>query len=265
MIKKIFFLFISISSFGQIVKPEGGITLIDSVAKEAPTKFDTMSYAEEYKRDNWNFFWGVRGGVGRGKFTINEATIDQLSATGLPVLDNSGKIVKNQFVNNETFGTGYCGGVFFRFVRGSFYLQPEINYTVKAGKFDLLKTDGSLYKRVNGQVSSVDVPLLLGVRSRNSRVFFGPTFNFAYKMNNAMKDALSEFVAVEKLNHKFFNRPIMNFNVGVGFEFGSFFFDVRYEKAIKSYSIQNLGPSSSPKVFNLFADGFHLGIGYIHK
>ena len=73
------------------------------------------------------------------KFTINEAIIDQLSATGLPVLDNSGKIVKNQFVNNETFGTGYSGGVFFRFVRGSFYLQPEINYTVKAGKFDLLR------------------------------------------------------------------------------------------------------------------------------
>ena len=58
-------------------------------------------------------FGVFEGGVGRGKFTINEATIDQLSATGLPVLDNSGKIVKNQFVNNETFGTGYSGGVFF--------------------------------------------------------------------------------------------------------------------------------------------------------
>jgi hypothetical protein len=80
-----------------------------------------------------------------------------------------------------------------------------------------------------------------------------------------MRNTLSEFISNEKLNHQFFNRPIMNFNVGLGFEFGLFFFDVRYEKSIKSYSLQNIGPSNSPKLFNLKADGFHLSIGYIRK
>lgn len=257
-------LMFSVCVKAQIIKPDTSNMPIDTSLKMKPVVFDTMSYSEEYKRDTWRFSWGVRGGVSRGKYKINENTIDQVSASGLPVLEN-GKIVKNQFVNNDLYATGFNAGVFARFVRGSFYLQPELMYSSKAGKFDLLKTDGSLYKRVNGSISSVDVPVLIGIRSNKSRVFFGPTLNFAYKMNSEMKSALSEFVAKEKLNGKFFNRPIMNFTVGIGYEFGAFFFDVRYEKGIKSYSLQNIGPSNSPKLFNLMADAFHVSIGLIRK
>lgn len=261
----VFFVLVGTFSQAQITKPDTANMPIDTSLKAKPIVFDTMSYSEEYRRDKWRFSWGARMGGSRGKYTINENTIDQVGPSGLPVLDQNGKIVKNQFVNNKLFGTGYSGGIFARFVRGSFFIQPELMYSSKAGKFDLLKTDGSLYKRVNGSFSSLDMPLLIGIRSNKSRVFFGPTVNFAYKLNNEMKDALSEFIAKEKLNNQFFNRPIMNFNVGLGFEFGLFFFDVRYEKSIKSYSLQNIGPSNSPKLFNLKADGFHVSIGFIHK
>ncbi|HLO46077.1 MAG TPA: porin family protein [Leadbetterella sp.] len=261
----VFLMFLGVSLKAQVAKPDTANMPIDTSLRVKPVVFDTMSYSEEYKRDTWRFSWGVRGGLSRGKYEINENTIDQISQSGLPVLDQNGKIVKNQFVNNDLFATGYNAGVFTRFVRGSFYIQPELMYSSKAGKFDLLKTDGSLYKRVNGSFSSIDVPVLIGIRSNKSRVFFGPTVNFAYKLNDEMKDALVEFVPKEKLNGKFFNRPIMNFTVGIGYEFGSFFFDVRYEKGIKSYSLQNIGPSNSPKLFNLMADAFHFSIGLIRK
>jgi hypothetical protein len=249
----------------QIAKPDTSNMPIDTSLKMKPVVFDTMSYSEEYRRDTWRISWGVRGGLSRGKYKINENTIDQVGPSGLPVLDQNGKIVKNQFVNNDLFSTGHNLGVFTRFVRGSFFIQPELMYSSKAGKFDLLKTDGSLYKRVNGSFSSIDLPVLIGIRANKSRVFFGPTMNFAYKMSNGMKTALGEFVGKEKLNGKFFNRPVMNFTAGIGYEFGSFFFDVRYEKGIKSYSLQNIGPSNSPKPFNLVADSFQISIGLIRK
>ena len=252
-------------ALAQVSKPDSAFMPMDTSLKLKPVFFDTLSYSEEYKRDTWRFSWGARVGVGRGKFSINENTVDQVSASGLPILDQNGKLIKKQFVNNDLYGTGYSGGLFMRFVRGSFYFQPELMYAYKAGKFDILNTNGSLFKRVNGSFSSVDVPLLIGIRTNKARVFFGPTVNFGYRLNSEMKNALSDFLPKEKLKSDFFNRPIMNFNVGVGYEFGLFFFDVRYEKGVKSYSIQNIGPSNSPKLFNLMADSFHLSIGFIRK
>ncbi|MCA0365264.1 MAG: PorT family protein [Bacteroidetes bacterium] len=271
MHKKIFWFFlffiISFGGFAQIVASDSTIAGKDTSGnlEIIKLKYDTLSYAEEYRRDYWRYQSGLRFGISQGRFFINENTIDRLSTSGNPVIDEQGKIVKNAFINNETYNTGYNAGVFMRMVRGSFMFQPELTYSLKSGIFDILNKDGSLNKRVKGGVSSIDIPTLIGVRSKTSRVFLGPTFNFPFAMNSDMKNALKDFKNVESLNHKFFNRPIMNFNVGFGFEFNSFFFDVRFEKGIKSYSVQTLGPVSSPKLFDLMVDAFHFNIGYIKK
>jgi hypothetical protein len=255
--------FITISAIGQV---KSDSTLADSSEIEViKLKFDTLSYAEEYRRDYWRYHSGWRVGLSNGKYQINENIIDRINTNGLPVLDNNGKIIKNSFINNQTYNMGYNVGIFMRMVRGSFMFQPEVSYSVKGGRFDVLNSNGSLYKRVNGQIHSIDVPTLIGVRSKNSRVFFGPTFNFPFKMNSAMKDVLKDYVDNSLLNHKFFKRPILNFNVGLGYEFGAFFFDIRFEKGIKSYSVQTLGPANSPKIFDLMSDAFHINIGYIRK
>jgi hypothetical protein len=266
----IYFSFLGV--FAQEIKKDTLITPIDSVLTEnevfepvKPVVFDTLSYAEEYKRDTWRFSYGVRGGISRGKFNTNDILVDRVSNTGLPVLDANGKVLKNSIVNNPTFDNGFDAGIFGRFVRGSFYLQPEIIYSQKAGKFDILNTDGSLSKRVRAKFNSIDVPLLLGIRARNARVFFGPSANFAFSMNKEMSDALAVFTNSSKLNHTFFQRPIMNFNVGVGFEFGSFFFDIKYEKGINTYTNIDLGPANSPKGYSLLADGIHLSVGLIKR
>jgi hypothetical protein len=266
------FLFNGLISFGQVLKSDSLVLPVDSLKpkeemyeKAVPVVFDTLSYAEEYKRDVWRTQFGIRGGVSRGRFRINEGIVDQVSTSGLPVLDANGKVVKGRFVNNAVFSTGFDAALFFRFVRGSFFLQPELVYSSKAGIFDVLKADGSLSNRVNARINSIDVPVLIGIRFKNARVFFGPSTNFAFQMNKEMKSILSAYSSEENLDADFFNRPNLNFNVGLAFEFKAFFFETRFEKGLNTYTNQNIGPANSPHGFRIFADGFHFSLGFINR
>jgi Outer membrane protein beta-barrel domain len=277
MLKYLLILFsVSSIAFAQDAKPMPPLVPSDTIfvpktdslniqadSLNTEVKYDTLSYAEEYKRDYWRTFFGGRFGLNQSKFRIDENFVDRQGANGLPILDEQGNIVKNAFVNNPGLSTGFHAGLFFRFVRGSFYFQPEMNYTLKAGKFDILNKDLSLYKRVNGAIGGIDMPLLIGIRSKKTRVFFGPTANFAFRMNKNLKRSLSEFLESETLNNQFFNRPIMNFQVGFGYELKGFFIDFKYEKGLKSYTVQKIGPISSPQSFNLQADGFFISIGVL--
>lgn len=267
-------LFLSKMAFSQVVESDSvrksmvaDTSIAEPMLLEKPdlSVFDTLSYSEEYKRDIWRFTVGVRGGLSRGRYTLQEETINKVGSTGLPVLDENGKILKNRFINNSTFNSGYNVGLVFRFVRGSFYTQPEIGFSQKVGRFDILNNDGSLYKRVNGKISAIDIPILVGIRFRDARFFFGPTVNFAYQMNSEMKSALKEYTQESKLNHEFFTRPTLNFMVGLGFEFKNMFFDLRYEKGLNSYTQETLGSSNSPVPFKLLFDGIHLNIGFLKK
>ncbi len=269
------FTIISTSLLAQEVKPDtlvipldsskikiDSVTAVsDSLNPEA--SYDTLSYSEEYKRDYWRTFFGGRIGLGQNSFRIDENFVDRQGTNGLPILDEKGQIVRNSFINNKGFGTGINGALFFRFVRGSFYVQPELGYTLRAGKFDILNRDLSLYKRVNAAFGSIDVPILLGIRTKKTRVFFGPSTNFAFNMNKNLKNALSEFMDIKLLNSDFFSRPVFNFQVGIGYEFNGYFLDIRYDKGLSPYSARDIGPNSSPQSFNLRTDGIFISIGIL--
>ena len=230
---------------------------------KAEVNYDTLSYSEEYKRDFWRTYFGGRVGLGQNSFKIDENFVDRQGSNGLPILDEKGQIIKNAFINNKGFGTGFNGAVFFRFVRGSFYVQPELAYTLRAGKYDILNKDLSLYKRVNAAFGSVDVPILLGIRTKKTRVFFGPSTNFAFNMNKNFKNSLSEFMDIKLLNSNFFRRPVFNFQVGIGYELKGYFIDFRYDKGLSTYSARDIGPESSPQSFNLRTDGIFISIGIL--
>jgi Outer membrane protein beta-barrel domain len=258
-------LFIMLSLFGNAMAQKKPIApKVDSLSQMAEP-IDTVSYAEEFRRDVWKHSFGLRGGLSKGKFNIKEALIDKVSPSGLPIFDGTGQIEKANFVNNPSWGTGFDAGFFMRFTRGSFFIQPELVYSAKAGKFDLLKNDGSLSKRVSAQINSIDIPVLIGVRFKNARVFFGPSTNFAFAMNSSMKNALSDFTQSQNLGHLFFSRPNLNFNVGLAFELKHLFIDVRYEKGMNTYTLMEIGPDNAPVGFRIFADGVHVSIGLANK
>lgn len=222
---------------------------------------DTLSYAEEYKRDAFQFTWGLRGAVSQGRINTPEGNVVRITPTGTPLLSNN-RIVRDNLVSNTGFVTGFNGAIFARLIRGSFYLQPEIVYAQKGGKFDFLKTDGTLANRVEASFNSIDVPIALGIRFRNARIFAGPMASFALNMNENFSNSLAPYTN-EALSSDFFKKPILNGLVGLGFDFNNFFFDVRYESGFGRYVDRTIGPGSNSSPFFFTADQIMFSIGLI--
>jgi hypothetical protein len=267
MLKKIVFiplLLLSLGGIAQVVpQPLDSLNLdADSLMMKArPVNADTLAYAETYKREAFQFSWGIRGAIAQGRLNTAEDKVVRINPTGTPLLVNN-KIVRDQLVSNTSLVTGFNGAVFVRLIRGSFYLQPEVIYAQKGGKFDFLLSDGTLANRVEASFNTIDIPLLIGIRFRNARIFAGPMASYALNMNDKFINSLSPYTN-EALSSDFFKKPILNGIVGLGFEFGSFFFDVRYESGLGRYVDRTIGPGSNSSPFFFTADQLMLSIGLI--
>lgn len=228
----------------------------------AKAEADTnLSYAEEFRRDSYRFQWGVRGGLTRGQLTISEITPVRVNASGTPLLSN-GKIIRENLLSNPAYATGFSVGGFARISKGSFYLQPELMYSKKSGKYDVLDNKQQLTRRINATVSVIDVPVLLGIKFRKARAFTGPIASFAYSLGDEFRTNLANYTTAS-LGQSFLKRPTMNFMSGVGFEFKQIFFDVRFESGISNYTDINLGPDSNPSPFYFSNSLFHFSVGII--
>ncbi|GAB3514043.1 porin family protein [Emticicia fontis] len=203
--------------------------------KKAPKRDTTDRYAEEYKRDNLGFQWGIRGGISMNSFSIKDISVTRVNqSSGTPALVN-GSTVNDNLLSNSEMVMGYLGGFFIRTTRGSFYLQPEVFYNKKGGRFDILQSDGKLYKRVNASYSVVDVPILLGIRFRQGRIFAGPMLEFPINFNDELLAAVKTYKikdeqgSVIDFKKELFKRPSVGLSAGIGFEFNRFFIEGRFE------------------------------------
>ncbi len=122
--------------------------------------------------------------------------------------------------------------------------------------------NGNLLNRVNAKFSTIDVPVLIGIRFRDARIFLGPVLSYAIKKNSQLSSGLKPYTN-ENLDKDFFKRPVVNTILGLGFEFKSFFFDLRYEAGISNYTETTLGPMNNPKTFSFTTDQFILSIGIL--
>lgn len=229
--------------------------------KKKVEEIDTLSYAQEYKRDALKFQFGLRGGINFGKFYINETKakdVNRVTSSGNPQFP----IVRDNFLNNTQSVLGYLGGVFIRLSRGSFYFQPEMAYSIKAGKFDILQSNGALFKRVNASYSAIDVPLTFGIRFRQGRVFAGPMLSFPMKYNKDLEETLKVYIANDFKNDLFI-RPNFGVNAGIGFDFNHFFIEGRYEKGFANIIDYEIGPRNNPVNFQMNQSQFQLTIGLI--
>ncbi|KPM47466.1 porin family protein [Jiulongibacter sediminis] len=214
-----------------------------------------------YNERELQFQWGVRGGFSKTQINTPGGNVTRVSANGTPLINN-GVIVRDELISNSAFGNGFQGAAFIRFIRGSFYLQPEFIYATKGGRFDFIDRSGNLLNRVDARFSAIDVPVLLGIRFRDARVFGGPVVSTALKQNKALQEALKPYT-VPDFNFNYFNRPVINSVFGLGFEFKSFFFDLRYEGGIANIAETEIGPANTPKEFFFSTDQFILSLGFI--
>lgn len=221
-----------------------------------------VSYAEEFRREQVRFTWGLRGGINLSQMALNNINPVRVQANGLPQLNSSGRVIRDEFLANSQYSLGYVGGLFLRMTRGSFYFQPEALYSVKSGKFDILQSDGKLASRVETSVSAVDIPLLFGIRFRQGRIFAGPVGTFAFQTNQKLVDALKNYT-IEDAKTGFLLRPTLNVHAGLGFEFEHVVMDIRYEFGLSNYSDYTLGISSSPANFSFRQNMLQLTVGLI--
>lgn len=245
-----------ISQNEKILKESG-----TKVKKKKVEEVDTLSYAQEYRRDVLKFQFGLRGGINFGKFYIDETKakdVNRVTASGNPQFP----IVRDNFLNNVQSVLGYLGGVFIRLSRDAFYLQPEMVYSIKSGKFDILQSNGALFKRVNASYSAIDIPLTFGIRFRQGRVFAGPMMSFPMKFNKDLEETLKVYTATD-FKKDLFIRPNFGVNAGIGFDFKYFFIEGRYEKGFANVIDYQIGPQNNPVNFQMNQSQFQLTIGLI--
>lgn len=227
--------------------------------KKEVTKDTTLSYATEYRRDEVKFQSGIRGGINFGSFNVKDVNnVVRVTASGLPQTP----FTKDNFLNNTQAVLGYLGGVFIRITRGTFYFQPEAIYAQKGGKFDILQSDGKLFKRVNGSYNTVDVPMLLGIRLRQGRIFAGPLMSFPLNFNKELEETLQIYTAND-FKKDLFSKPAFGINAGIGFEFNHIFIEGRYERGLSNTVDYELGPSSNPSKFQMLPSLFQITLGFI--
>lgn len=220
---------------------------------------DTLSYAAEYKRDAVKLQFGIRGGLNFGNFNLKDiSNVVRVTSSGLPQTP----FTKDNFLNNTQMVLGYLGGVFVRMTRGSFYFQPEALYAKKGGKFDILQTNGSLFKRVNGSYTAIDIPLTFGIRFRQGRVFAGPLASFPLNFNKELQETLQIYTAND-FKKELFTRPTFGINAGIGFEFKHIFVEGRYERGLSNAVDYELGPTSNPAKFQMIPSQFQITLGLI--
>lgn len=120
---------------------------------------------------------------------------------------------------------GYQFGAFVRLNSGKMYLQPELNYNNRSTEIKLQTDSKDLF-----EIGTLDVPLLLGLKVVdgkvfNIRVFAGPEASFT----------LAKKVDGESYTLDHIKDLTWYMQAGVGVDLLFLTFDIRYEKGLTGF------------------------------
>lgn len=150
-------------------------------------------------------------------------------------------------VKNETAITGYHAGVYARInISDHFAMQPEVLYSAKGAKVDLLPYGTTTFK-----LNYVDVPLLAVYRiNKNINIHAGPYFSVlidAAAKNNSSDSTFNFEKEIDKHN---FQTEDYGISAGLGFDILFFNLGVRYNRGLQTISKSNIFKGSAYKFDN---------------
>lgn len=148
--------------------------------------------------------FGVKGGMGSGKYEFTKSIYDDYRVS------TSGR-------------TGLHVGMFARLKFLALHIQPELIYTYERYSLRTLYNEEASSSTV--RMSSIDLPLLLGVNLMWLRFQFGPVINLTTDVSQRHRDGEKQWIHLEK--------PSISFMLGVGADLARFTFDVRYHGQFK--------------------------------
>jgi len=147
---------------------------------------------------------------------------------------------KQEFFTQNT-RVGYTGGLFMRFQNNYFYMQPEVDYSLRNGDYSystLLNRD-TIYSNKTGYI---DVVCLAGLRfDKHVRIGTGPVLCFL-NSDNVHYNIKSTGASVN-IDNNVFNKINFCWQVGINVDVAHFCFDFRYEcgisHAVGSFKLPN--------------------------
>jgi Outer membrane protein beta-barrel domain len=124
--------------------------------------------------------------------------------------------------------TGYAAGAYLRIGTGLF-IQPELMLSAKGGNLNIF--NGSSSQTVSIDYTSIDVPVLIGMKFGPLRVNAGPLASF--KVSNSISDDLKNYSS--NIGNSF-KGASYGYQAGAGIDLGSLSFDLRYEGSLSDVS-----------------------------
>ena len=174
------------------------------------------------------FAFGVRGGVNLSKLTTGNVLITRYDDNGNPFLKYNGQEVRDNIQESFDSRTGFAGGVYARFGKHLF-VQPEVLLSTKGGTFDIVRNDRDVpvTQQVNVRFSSIDVPILIGLKGGPFRIQAGPMASFRIGDNQKLKDAFHQYTS-GGLNDAL-SQAVYGYQLGAGLDILGISLDVRRE------------------------------------
>ena len=171
--------------------------------------------------------FGIRVGANFSKLDELWYQTPRLDQNGLPMM-SGGNVVYDFFQQNDARSTGLVGGLYARF-GNLFYIQPEVLFSVKGGRFDIVG-QGLQTQSVDIKVGSIDIPILLGIRLGPLRVNAGPMASLNV-LNSDFKGTLNQYGSQPFSQTT--KQAQLGYQAGIGLSLMGLQLDLRHEGGLK--------------------------------
>ncbi|GAB3272150.1 hypothetical protein GCM10027347_43670 [Larkinella harenae] len=180
------------------------------------------------------FSLGLKVGANFSRLNDLSYQTPRLDMSGLPVL-NGGQIVYDFFQQNDARTTGLTGGLYARF-GNRFFIQPEVLFSVKGGKFDIIR-QGLETLSVPVKVGTIDLPVLVGFRLGPLRINAGPMASLPVLGGN-LKASFKEYTT-QPFNQTA-KKAQLGYQAGIGLSLAGMQLDLRHEGGLSKRIIQDV-------------------------
>lgn len=186
------------------------------------------SYGQQSKPRGGGFAFGVKGGVNLSQLSMGNFLTTRYDQNGNSYLKYNGQVVRDNIQESIDSKTGFAGGVYARFGR-HLYIQPEVMLSTKGGTFDIIRNDNDVPMReqVDVRFSSIDVPIMIGLKGGPFRINAGPMASFRIGDNQKLNDAFRDYTSGGFGDA--LSRAVYGYQLGAGIDIFGFSLDVRRE------------------------------------
>lgn len=193
------------------------------------------------------FVLGIKGGVNMSQLKMGDFLTTRYNASGAPMINYNGQVLKDNLRASFDSRTGWAGGVYARIGR-SFYVQPEVMVSNKSGLMEVMRNDRPDKPTIDDikiSLTTIDVPLMVGLKAGPFRVNAGPMASFRVGDNQKVRDALQQYTAGSF--NETMSQAIWGYQAGFGLDLLGLNIDVRREGMLSDIQLSQATPFA-PKI-----------------